>query len=304
MPRYQFSLSEIKVRRIRDKKTCLPVAQFGAQRKDLLEIYSQFLDEELKGAGKRIDRGERYLRLKDSEVDSRKLWFDVEAGRYGVPGKIVETSTGADAYEIDKDDAASYPLRQALIVPRVGEYALWATELVGHTSALGGLTIAFKDWFRKKFEAEKLIVDINHFQDTNAWNEFIDRARLNEITYVVHEQDSDGAVGSRVQEYKSKALRRHWLPSPWIRSALERKLSPDTVFSASRIPDADEVRMQIESDGRYRTIVVGNDLPRFMYEISDGSGAAPGNETFRSEVLSEVGASLEYMHVDRRAWDG
>ncbi|MFJ5805079.1 hypothetical protein [Streptomyces sp. NPDC093093] len=293
---------EIRIRRARDK-VYLPVAKFGAQRIDLVTAYSQFLDGELKGAGKKIDRGERYLRLRDSEVDFRTIWFTVESGRYGVPGKIVETGTGTDAYEIDVDDAASYPLRQALIVPNVGEYALWATELVGHTSALGGLSISFKDWFRKKYESEKLIVEINHFQDTNAWNEFIDRASLKEITYVVHEQDSDGAVGGRVQEHKVKAVRRSRLPSPWIKRALERRLPADTVFSAQQLPDADEIRMQIETDGRQRTIVVGNDLPRFMYEIEDEGGAvAPSNETFRSGVLSEVGASLEYMHVDRRTW--
>ncbi|MFC8015607.1 hypothetical protein [Streptomyces cinereoruber] len=301
MPRYQFSLYEIRIRRVRDK-TYLPVSKFGAQRIDLIAAYSQFLDEELKGAGKKIDRGERYLRLRDSEVDFRTIWFTVESGRYGVSGKIVETGTGTDAYEIDVDDAASYPLRQALIVPNVGEYALWATELVGHTSALGGLSISFKDWFRKKYESERLIVEINHFQDTNAWNEFIDRASLNEITYVVHEQDSDGAVGSRIQEHKVKAVRRSRLPSPWIKRALERNLPADTVFSAQQLPEADEIRMQIETDGRQRTIVVGHDLPRFMYEIEDGGGLAPSDETFRSGVLSEVGASLEYMHVDRRTW--
>ncbi|MEV7168558.1 hypothetical protein AB0O18_02590 [Streptomyces sp. NPDC093224] len=301
MPRYQFSLYEVKIRHLRDSEF-LPVARFGSPRKDLLDTYNRFLDEELKGAGKKIDRNERYLRLKDSEVDFRTLWFTAESGRYGVPGKIVETGTGVDAYEIDIDDAASYPLRQALIVPTVGEYALWATEIVGHTSAFGGLASSFKDWFRQKHDTERLTVEINHFQDTNAWNEFIDRASLNEITYVVHQQDSDASVGSRVQEHKVRAVRRSRLPNSWIKRALERKLPADTVFSAQQLPEADQVRMQIESDGRQRTIVVGNQLPRFMYEVESDSAGAPSDERFRSGVLSEVGASMEYMHVDRRTW--
>ncbi|MFD4922043.1 hypothetical protein ACFWNE_12095 [Streptomyces goshikiensis] len=291
---------EIKIRQIRGKEF-LPVSQFGLPRKDLLETYSQFLDENLKGSGKKIDKGERYLRLKDSEVDFRTLWFTVEAGRYGVPGKIVETDTGVDAYDIDVDDAASYPLRQALIVPNSGEYALWATELVGHTSALSGLSSSFRDWFRQKYDSERLMLEINHFQDTNSWNEFIGRASLNEITYVVHQQDSDRSVGNRVQEHKVRAARRSRLPSPWIKLALAQNLPADTVFSTREMPEADQIRMQIESDGRQRTIVVGHDLPRFMYEIDGGSGA-PSDEVFRSGVLSEVGASMEYMHVDRRTW--
>ncbi|MEU4999713.1 hypothetical protein [Streptomyces sp. NPDC021622] len=300
MARHAFSLYEVKIRKFRSGEY-LPLAAFGPNQRDLLPLYSEFLDSELKGKGKRIDKSERYLRLKDSETDFRTIWFTVESGHYGVTGKVVATDTGSDSYEIQKSDAASYPVRQALIIPSVGECALWATEFVGHTSAFGGLCSSFKDWFREKFTSQRYVIEINHFQDTNAWNEFIDRASLKEITYVVHQQDSDGAVGSRIQEHRVKAARRRFLPAPWIRQAMEKRLDSDTVFSV-RVPDADEVRMQIESDGQARTIVVDHDLPRFMYEIEDGSGGTPTDQNYRSAVLSEVGASLDYMHVDRRTW--
>ncbi|MGW5970023.1 hypothetical protein [Streptomyces sp. NPDC055186] len=300
MARHAFSLYEVKIKKFRSNEY-LPVSAFGPNRRDLLPLYSEFLDSELKGKGKRIDRNEKYLRLKDSEVDFRVIWFTVETGNYGVTGKVVATDTGSDSYEIQKTDAASYPVRQALIIPTVGDCALWATEFVGHTSAFGGLCASFKEWFREKLDTERYVIEINHFQDTNAWNEFISRSSLKEITYVVHHQDSDGAVGSRIQEHRVKATRRRFLPSAWIKQAMERKLASDTVFSV-RVPDADEVRMQIESEGRYRTIVVDHDLPRFMYELEGEGGGAPSPETFRSAVLSEAGASLDYMHVSRRTW--
>ncbi|WEO96215.1 hypothetical protein A6P39_020460 [Streptomyces sp. FXJ1.172] len=302
MALHAFSLYEVKIRKVRSDEY-LPIAAFGSNRRDFLSLYSDFLDSELKGRGKRIDKSEKYLRLKDSEVDFRTMWFTVETGSYGVTGKVVATNTGTDSYDIQTTDAASYPVRQALVVPMVGDCALWATESVGHTSAFGGLCASFKEWLREKFDTERYVVEFNHFQDTNAWNEFIDRSSLKEITYVVHQQDADGAVGSRIQEHRVKAVRRRRLPSAWIKQAMEKRLPSDTVFSV-RVPEADEVRMQIESEGRSRTIVVDHELPRFMYELGDASSGTPTDETFRSAVLSEVGASLDYMHVSRRTWQG
>jgi hypothetical protein len=298
MAQRAFSLYEVKIRKFRSDEY-QPISSFGPNRRDLLTIYAEFLDAELKGKGKRIDRTEKYLRLQGSEVDFRTIWFTVESGNYGVTGKVVAIDTGSDSSEIRKSDAASYPVRQALIVPSVGDSALWATEFVGHTSAFGPLCSSFKEWFREKFDNERYVIEINHFQDTNAWNEFIARSSLKEITYVVHRQDSDGAVGSRIQEHRVKATRRRFLPSVWIKQAMEKTLPSDTVFSV-RVPDADEVRMQIESDGRSRTIVVDQALPRFMYELDDEAGGTL--ETFRSAVRSEVGASLDYMQVSRRTW--
>ncbi|WP_093499688.1 hypothetical protein [Streptomyces sp. Ag109_O5-10] len=300
MARHAFSLYEVKIRKFRSDEY-LPVGAFGPNDSDLLALYSEFLDSELKGKGKRIDKTEKYLRLENSEVDFRTLWFTVESGNYGVTGKVVATDTGSDSYDIQKSDAASYPVRQALIIPTVGDCALWASEFVGHTSAFGALCASFKEWFREKFPNERYVIEINHFQDTNAWNEFINHSSLKEITYVVHQQDSDGAVGSRIQEHRVKAARRRFLPAGWIKQAMEKRLPSDTVFSV-RVPDADQVRMQIESDGRSRTIVVDHDLPRFMYELDNGPGGTPTPETFRSAVVSEAGASLDYMHVSRRTW--
>ncbi|MFD5365218.1 hypothetical protein ACFWJ2_38270 [Streptomyces tendae] len=302
MARHQFTVYELRVRPIRETKSYRRVAKFNALGADFREVYAKFLKDAVGAKGLRIDRGERYIRLQQLDEDHRIVWFTVESGRYGVPGKVVATETGNDSHEITDDEAASYPLRQALIVPTSGEYALWATEVVGHTSAISALHTAFKDWFRKQYEAEKLIVEINQFQDANSWNRFIEEASLEELVYVVHEQDSDRAKSTRTQEHRVKAGIRTRLPKAWIKRAMERELPADSVFSVQGLPEADEVRMQIERNGRSRTIVVGRDFPRFFYEIDGAPGFRPPDETFRSEVLSEVGASLEYMKVDARTW--
>ncbi len=222
-------------------------------------------------------------------------------------GKVIDTETGDDAYEIQDDDAAAYPLRQALFVPTVGDFALWATEVIGHTSAIGSLTPMFRDWFRERYDSERLTVDVNYFQDTNAWTKFIEESSLQEITYITRERDGeDLSVGTRVQEHRIKAARRFRLPREWITRAIEKRLPPDSVFSVSGLPEADEVRLQIErGGGRSRTIVVDRDWPRFNYALEGGprNGPPGGDGVFRREVLSEVGASLDYLGADRGgAW--
>lgn len=303
MPRHQFAVYEIRVRKLQEPKSFRQLSSFNSGKDDLVDTYSKFLSDGVGTKGLTIDKSERYIRLQSFEDAGRAVWFTVEAGRYGTRGKVVDTGTGNDSYEILDDDAAAYPLRQALFVPRAGDFALWATEVIGHTSAQGSLAIAFRDWFKTNQEAEKLSVDINYFQDTNAWTKFIEESSLEEITYVTREQDrGDRAVGIRVQEHRVKATHRSRLPRDWIHRAIEKKLPADAVFSVTGLPEADEVRLQIERNGRSRTIVVDRDWPRFMYALEGPRNGPPGDDVFRREVLSEVGASLDYLHVDRGAW--
>ncbi|QTE00875.1 hypothetical protein [Streptomyces cyanogenus] len=303
MPRHQFALYEIRVRKIQEPKSYRQVYCFNPRKDDLFEIYTKFLVDGIGTKGATVERSERYARLHSMEEDRRTLWFTVESGRYGTRGKVVDTETGDDAYEIQDDDAAAYPLRQALFVPTVGDFALWATEVIGHTSAIGSLTPMFRDWFKERYDSERLSVDINYFQDTNAWTKFIEESSLQEITYITRERDGeDRSVGTRVQEHRIKAARRLRLPREWITRAIEKRLPPDSVFSVSGLPEADEVRLQIERGGRSRTIVVDRDWPRFNYALEGPRNGPPGDEVFRREVLSEVGASLDYLGADRGAW--
>jgi hypothetical protein len=47
---------------------------------------------------------------------------------------------------------------------------------------------------------------------------------------------------------------------------------------------------------------VGREFPRFMYPIETDNDERPDDATFKEEVLSEVGASLDLMGVSRGDW--
>ncbi len=302
MPNYQFCLYEIKIRPLRKKDSFRLVSEFNPSKHDLIEVIQKFMENEMGTTGIKIDRSEHYIRLMGIETTGRIIWPTVESGHFGSTGQVVDTSTGSNAYPISSDDAPAYPLRQGIIVPRSGFSAIWATETVGNTSSMTSLWNSLSEWFRKEYESEGLILEKMPLQNTDAWNEFIEQSQLREIKYVVQVQDTDNAVGVRTMEFTAKSGRGMRLAKTWIDRALEKKLPPGTVFSVEGLPEPSEVHLEIMREGKSRTIIVGREFPRFMYPIESPSGSSPSDETFRREVLSEVGASLDLMGVGRGDW--
>ncbi|MEE4544176.1 hypothetical protein V2S66_19630 [Streptomyces sp. V4-01] len=302
MPSHQFCIYELRIRQLNKKDAFRDVASFTPSRADLLADLENFLENQMGTKGVSLDKGEHYIRLSRSSTKNRIIWPTVESGRFGSTGKVVDKDTGDDTYSIKDSDAPTYPMRQAFIVPTAGDRALWATEVVGHNSAITSLWNSFYDWFREKYDSERLTLERSPLQDTDAWKAFIDESELQEIKFVAHVSDSDGSVGVRAQEFISKSGRGTRLPKWWLGGALKKELPASTVFSISGIPEADEVHLEIERDGRSRRIVVGRDFPRFMYQLEDAGGVRPSDTVFREAVLSEAGASLDLMGVTRDTW--
>ncbi|MFE2183046.1 hypothetical protein [Streptomyces sp. NPDC059455] len=238
----------------------------------------------------------------DMDEESRYIWPTVESGRFGSTGKVVKTTTGDDAYDLTHEDAPTYPLRQFFVVPRSGELAIWATEVVGHSSAITSLWAAFGDWFKSEYDNDRLIVKRSPLQNSDAWKAFLDESELQEIKFLTHVTDSDAAVGIRAKEFTAKSGWGRKLPKDWISRAYARDLPPSAVFHIEGLPEADEVHLEIKREGKSRTVVVGRDFPRFMYPIETEEGGRPDDSTFRREVVSEVGASLDLMGVSRGDW--
>lgn len=302
MPSFQFCLYEVSVRQFMKKDMRRPVAEFNSRRHDLLDSLQSFMNDQLGTKGVSLHRSEHYIRLQRIQGNSRVLWSTVETGKFGNPGIVVATDTGDNAFNIRATDAPTYPLRQCFVVPRSGDSAIWATEVIGQSSAITSLWTPLSDWFKDQYDSDRLVIDREPLQSTDAWNAFIDESELQEISFLVHVRDSDGAVGVRTQEYKAKSGRGTRLSRDWIRRAFSRDLPPSAVFTATDIPEPDEVHLSIERDGKSRTIVVGRVYPRFMYQIDTPDGGRPDDATFQREVLSEVGASLDLMGVSRGDW--
>ncbi|MFJ9373805.1 hypothetical protein [Streptomyces sp. NPDC101455] len=302
MPSFQFCLYEVSVRQFMKKDKRRLVAEFNSRKHDLFGALQDFMNDGLGPRGVSLKKSEHYIRLKNIEDTSRILWPTVETGRFGNTGIVVATDTGDNAFDIKSTDAPTYPLRQCFIVPRSGESAIWATEVIGQSTAITSLWTPFSDWFKEKYDVDRIVVDRESLQSTNAWNAFIDESELQEISFLVHVKDSDSSVGVRTQEYKAKSGRGTRLPKGWIQRAYARELPPSAVFTATGIPDPDEVHLNIERDGKNRTVVVGRDFPRFMYQIDTPDGLRPSDAIFQQEVLSEVGASLDLMGVSRGDW--
>ncbi|MEV6184516.1 hypothetical protein, partial [Streptomyces sp. NPDC052015] len=226
MPSFQFCLYEVSVRQFMKKDTRRLVAEFNSRRHDLLDRLHHFMNDELGSKGVALQKSEHYIRLKQLKDNSRVLWSTVETGKFGNTGIVVATDTGDNAFNIRATDAPTYPLRQCFVVPRSGESAIWATEVIGQSTAITSLWTPFSDWFKEEYDSDRLVVDREPLQSTDAWNAFIDESELQEISFLTRLRDSDGAVGVRTQEFKAKSGRGTRLSKDWLRRALSRDLPP------------------------------------------------------------------------------
>ncbi|WP_405807522.1 hypothetical protein OG729_20340 [Streptomyces sp. NBC_00210] len=302
LPSFQFCIYEFGVRQHNRKNSSRPVVEFNSRRHDLLDSLRRFMRDGLGVKGITLSHGEHYIRLMGMDEEHRTLWPTVESGRFGNTGKVVNTATGDDAYSIGNEDAPTYPLRQFFVVPRSGHSALWVTEVIGHSSAITSLWTTFSDWFRAEYDNDRLVVRRSPLQNTDAWKAFISESELHEVKFLAHVADSDGAVGIKTKEFTAKSGWGRQLPKDWISRAYARELPPSAVFHIEGLPEPDEVHLEIEREGKSRTIVVGREFPRFMYQVETPDGERPDDATFRREVLSEVGASLELMGVSQGDW--
>lgn len=302
MPSFQFCMYEIGIRRSHKKESHQVLSQFNSRAHDFADVIHKFLDTEVGTKGMTLKKGEHYIRLMKSEKDERIIWATVESGRFGNTGKVVDVATGDDTYDMRSEDAPTYPVRQCFIIPRSGSSAIWATEVIGNSSAITSLWTPFYDWFRERYANERLTIERSPLQNTDAWNAFLEAAQLQEIKFLAYVEDSDGAVGVKRQEFSAKSGRGMRLPKEWITRAYARELPPSTVFHVQGLPEPDEVHLEIEREGKSRTVVVGQEFPRFLYPLESHDGSRPDDSIFRNEVLSEAGASLDLMQVSRGDW--
>ncbi|NEA42333.1 hypothetical protein [Streptomyces sp. SID11385] len=303
MPSFSFCLYTIGVNQLHRQKSNRPVAEFNSRRHDLFDVVRIFFEHHLGAKGISNEKDGSYIRLTgDIEQQHRSFWPTLESGHFGTAGKVVDTTTGDDTYALNHRDAPTYPLRQFFTVPRSGDCAIWATEVAGNASAITPLWNSLNDWFRSEYDADRLTLNRAPLQNTDAWNDYIDASELQQIKFLTYVRDSDAAVGMRTKEFTAKSGRGKRLPKEWITRAYARDLPPSTVFHIQGLPDADEIHLQIEHDGKTRNIIVEREFPRFLYPVGEDPQRRPDNTSFQEAVLSVVSASLDDMGVSRGDW--
>ncbi|MEP9364004.1 hypothetical protein ABLE68_13630 [Nocardioides sp. CN2-186] len=298
MPKHQFALHDVVVRKMNAKKDAERLLHDVTGRgDDLLKIFPEFLKNHI-GTG-RACKKQRYIRLVKKQTKGRCVWFDVEVGRWGVKGRVIDTSDHSEAYAIRAQDAPTYLIRGVLIVPKTGYHGLMVAEVVSNRSFMSTLWPEFRDWFGPRFPDDNLWPRESAAVEAPAWLKYLDDAMLQKVTFTSYERSSDKARRVQARDWVIRGYRGEMLPTDWIDKLVKRRLSARSVVAD--IPSGfnpEETKVEMVGPDGPKTVIIQKDYPRFLHELSDDDDPRPEDATFRAEVLSEARETLTAMGLD------
>ncbi|WP_028472559.1 hypothetical protein [Nocardioides alkalitolerans] len=298
MPKHQFAVHEVVVRKLNAKKDAERLLHdFTGKGDDLLSVFPEFLKAHV-GSGRACKKN-RYIKLISKTVKGRCIWFDVEVGRWGLQGRVIDTTSHSEAYSIRSQDAPTYVIRGLLVVPETGVRGLMVAEVVSNRSFMSTLWPEFRDWFAGRFPEAKLWPRESTAVEAPAWLKYLDDAKLQKITFTSYERSTDQARRVRAREWVLRGYRGEVLPKDWIGKLVKDRVNPKSVITD--IPSGfnpEETKVEMNGPGGPKTVVIQKDYPRFLHELSDDDEPRPDDATFRAAVLSEVRDTLEAMGLD------
>jgi len=296
MTKYSLGLMEVRVVHNQSAED-MHVSNFNSS-DDLLNVWARYLETARSHHG--VKGKERYF-IPDTVVTQagvRHVNSEIDYGRYGVSRRVIDTSSGSTTGNVAPDETASDTLRTSLAVPQNGKIALLAHEVAG-TATLGGvLSHDVKRWFQQNYPGYRLSID--YLEDSDAWEEFLDGAELRQITFSAWRASQDNRAGVPTkEEYDVRpGVRGQVLPREWLARLRGGRLPPSAVLNVPiEESDIDETTVVVSKDGRRRTIKIGQDWPRFTWEIDPDSDDRPVSGQFYAVANELVMQRLDRLNA-------
>lgn len=299
MPQHTIGLLQIRIIHNATDQEVHP-SNFGPGTTDLLTEWDAYIDA-LLGAGG-VSYKERFLTVESKEFrpSLREVECELDYGHFGNSRRVRDSNTGSQTGSIAGNEVASDALRLLHRVPVNGCTTYLAHEQIGRLSTAGLLTTDFKRWFNSRHSGYRL--EIDYVEDADAWNDFLDGANLRELTFVARKPADGNRAGRPTKElYDIRPDRRgDVLPRRWLEQLRsDGRLPANQVLSvAVDESDIEETRVVVEKDKRRRTIHIGDDWPRFTWEIEANSNTRPSDGSFRTVARDIIGAQLARNRVD------
>ncbi|MDQ0923381.1 hypothetical protein QF038_001889 [Pseudarthrobacter sp. W1I19] len=299
MPQHTIGLLQVRIVHNQTDQEVHP-SNFGPESNDLLTEWDVYVDGIRSSGG--VRHRERFLTVESKKLRAtkREVECELDYGHFGNSRRVRDSNTGSQTGSIAGNEVASDALRLLHRVPLNGSFSYIAHEQIGRLSSSGVLTSDFKKWFGSRHDGYRL--EIDYVEDADAWNEFLDGANLRELTFVARKPAEGNRAGRPTKELydirpdrRGDVLPRRWLDQ--LRS--DGRLPANQVLSvAVDEGDIEETRVVVEKDKRRRTIHIGDDWPRFAWEIEANSNVRPGDESFRSVARDIIGAQLTRLRID------
>lgn len=281
MPLHTVGLLELGILHTATETVVHPYS-FSDQKADLYNDWPDYVENILTQKG--IRSSERYLTIEKTRPRhwARGAYCEFDYGSYGSQRRVRDSNNGQHVNDIKTEEVASDALRMALFVPKTGTQAYITHEVVGRASLVSVLRQDLEKWFKRRHPGYEL--QIRYVEDADAWRDWLEGADLKGLTFEVERSKDGNRLGRPTRERYEvvPSGRGEVLPSSLISRLLRGERIPPTDVLAIDIPveDIAETKINVSKDGRQRSIRIGDDWPRFTWEIDPTTKGRPDDEAF------------------------
>jgi hypothetical protein len=285
-----FSLTTYTIRvQNRTETQYLPVANFGAG-VDLLEVLTEYLNT-LHVDIYHDQENQLLLRVPRFEVKGRTVSGLLEKGEYGIESELLNVHDESTSYERTIDDAEMLPYYFLVVVPIDADEAVMNFQKSGLSGIKSVFTYDFGGYFSDVHPDFR--IQINRLVPRQLLDRFFGRGRVIKIRLVRYGIPSDitdlintghteeeGSLELQIRAKRGRALEI----KERVQEILEGRRDLQS-FIELRDFEYDNVKIELEIGGRYRTIDLRNpDNLRSHYDISN--------------MISTHGGHPEYASID------
>ena len=299
MPMHTIGLLEVRVVHNRTGADVHP-SNFGPGGSDFLDDWNEFLKQVTAENG--VTSRERFFTVEKqiSKPSRREVKCELDYGHFGSARRVRDSLNGQHVGNIRTGEVPSDALRLLLRAPVNGKFAFIAHEIIGRSSAVGVVVPELKRQFIDAHSGYHL--EIEYVEDSDAWNDFLDGAALKQLTFVARRPADGNRAGRPTKELYDilPGRRGDVLPRGWLDQLRSTGHLPANQVLSVPVDDdeIDETRVVVDKGGRRRTISIGDDWPRFTWEIDPGSTTRPSDRKFFSAAREIVDMQLTRLSID------
>ncbi|MCG8914823.1 hypothetical protein L6E12_03325 [Actinokineospora sp. PR83] len=293
MARSAFSIYQLWVAPTRKPDDPVNMSNIDGNGTDFLSLFNAFLTD-IKARPLVKPKYSLYLDVQYLASAGRMIEMEIEHGRYGLEGKVVDVKSGSTTKNIGIDESTVTNTRSLIVTSENAPHALFMGEKYGSQTSATKLLSAFKRSFSDRFHADHLVFHYNSLMDETAWQKYLETAQMQSIE--VHKTQTssdiaDGIVRNSIGRIVCTVKPRRGEGS-FARTLRDRILNGDlkaqTIIGVASHDD-DEVEIVLDNGTQQRRLIIGSaDVPVLFYPLSDDGQPRPLNGDVFKEMRSKV----------------